>query len=480
MKHFLLYGMVAILATGILSTSKIYGQACTVTNLTVKLNSSSTSGPNCLINIDISWDQSNNSGNKFTNVHLWTSANYPSPALTYSNPPTATQLANALGTIVIIDPTSATPTLAGSYPSAPSVTMLSATGVQKVYVSGSGNSTVNRFTITGISLSIPGACSVTSILKADLWSSNSASDNAVQCATIGASLITNDPTVSGLIICGNPRQFIVNLSTLGSSSLQATYTVYADEAPLGTLDASDPVVYTSGTVTIPASGSGSYSSGPVAYSNTYAASNLWVRVQVTGYTNSIVGLLTNTCGTLPVKLSSFTARRTDASAVVLKWETATEQNNKGFQVLRKDGAGNFQAIAFVASKAADGNSNTILNYQFTDANSYNGETQYRLAQIDLDGKTTNSAIVMVRGFGSSDMTLLIYPNPGYSGSTTLVFNSADKKNIAITDVSGRIIKMENNITANNYPLRDFKSGIYFIRVIEQATGKTITQKMVIR
>lgn len=479
MKRFLLYGMVAILAISTLSNSKIYAQACTVSNLTVKFNNSTPSGANCIINVDISWDQSNNSGNKFTNIHLWTSANYPNPALTYSNPPTAIQLTNALGTIVISNPTAANPTLATSYPQG-SVTMLSATGVQKVYVSGSGNSTVNRFTVTGINLSIPGGCSVASTLKADLWSSNSSSDNAVQCATIGSSLIINDPTITGLILCNNPRQFIVNLSTLSSSSLQATYTVYADAAPFGTLDASDPVVYTSGTVTIPATGSGSYSSGPTAYSNTYAANNLWVRVQVTGYPNSTVGLLTNTCGTLPVTFTSFTAQRTDASSVVLKWGTATEQNNKGFQVLRKDGGGNFQPVAFVASKAADGNSSALLSYQFTDANNYTGETQYRLAQVDLDGKTTNSAIVMVRGYGSSDMNVLVYPNPAYSGTAMLVFNNTDKKNVAVMDVSGRIIKMDNNITTNNYSLKDIQKGMYFIRVIEQGTGRMITQKIVVR
>jgi hypothetical protein len=479
MKLSLLSCLAAGLVAIFINPSKLHAQACTVSNLTVKLNSSGASGPNCIINVDISWDQSNNSGNKFTNVHLWTLANYPSPALTYSNPPTATDLVNALGTIVISNPTSATPTLATSYPNG-SVTMLSATGVQKVYVSGTGNGTINRFTVTGISLTIPGACSVASTIKADLWSSNSASDNAVQCATIGASLITNDPGVSGLIICGNPRQFIVNLTTLGASSLQATYIVYADEAPLGTLDASDPVVYTSGTVTIPASGSGTYTSGPISFSNTYATSNLWVRVQVTGYPNSTVGLLTNSCGTLPVKLVSFTSRRTDASSVLLKWQTAAEENNKGFDILRKDGSGDFRTIAFVATKASGGNSSVLLDYQFSDVNSYDGETQYRLAQIDLDGKKTYSPIVMVRGYGSSEMSVLVYPNPAYSSSAMLVFNNTDKKNITVVDISGRRIKMETGITTNNYSLSGMQRGMYFIKIIEQSSGKMITTRVIIR
>lgn len=479
MKPILLYCMTAVLAVSLANSSELLAQACTVSNITVKLNSATPSGGNCLINIDLSWDQSNNSGNKFTNVHLWTLANYPSPAINYSGGvPTAVQLQNALGTIVISNPTS-TPTLGASYPTAPSVVMLSATGAQKVYVSGSGNGTINRFTVTGISLVIPGGCSVASTIKADLWSSNSASDNAVQCATTGASFITNDPGVNGVIICNNPRQFVVNLNTLSGSSLQATYIVYADEAPLGTLDASDPILYTSGTVTIPASGSGNYTSGPLPFTS-FVASNLWVRVQVTGYPNSTVGLIANTCGTLPVKLSSFIAKRTGAAAVMLKWETASEQENKGFEVLRKDDSGNFRVIGFVATKADGGNSSDLLRYEFTDANNYNGDTQYRLAQTDLDGKKTHSAIILVRGYGSSEMKVLVYPNPSYSDQAMLVFNDDGSKDITIVDVSGRVLRTETGIAANNYSLKGLGRGMYFIKVIEQSSGKMVTTRIVLR
>ena len=48
--------------------------------------------------------------------------------------------------------------------------------------------------------------------------------------------------------------------------------------------------------------------------------------------------VTSSCATLPINLKSFTAAR-NHSNVGLKWETALEENNKGFEIQRKIGAG---------------------------------------------------------------------------------------------------------------------------------------------
>jgi hypothetical protein len=51
--------------------------------------------------------------------------------------------------------------------------------------------------------------------------------------------------------------------------------------------------------------------------------------------------------------------------VLLHWQTATEQNNKGFYVQRNTGNG-WKDLALVFSAAADGNSSTGNSYAFTD------------------------------------------------------------------------------------------------------------------
>lgn len=458
---------------------QLQAQACNVDNITVKLNSANQVGGTCQINIDLSWDQVNNGGNKYTNIHLWLASNYPNPSLTYGTPPTATQLQNTLGTIVIKDPTLANPTLHNVYANAPSTTMLTATSVQKVYVSGNGINTVNRFTVKGVQFTVAGSCSNAINIMGDLWSSNSNSNNAVQCFIKGGSFIANDPTVTGQILCTIPRQFVVNISSLNTTAQDATFIVYADLAPLGTLDASDPVIYTSGTISIPPSGSGFYTSGPIP-NTTQPNDNLWVRVQVTGLSFSTSALITNSCAVLlPVNLRSFTAQRQSESLVLLKWETATEQNNKGFEVQRKMENGEFQTIAFVPS-ASGGNSSSILHYQFEDANKATGYSQYRLAQVDFDGKQTISQIVLVKGTNSEGIAVLLYPNPSPDGNLTLSFGSTDRKDIQLTDGSGRIIKMQSGITASQYRLTGLKSGMYFLKILQPSTGESRTEKIIVR
>ncbi len=91
---------------------------------------------------------------------------------------------------------------------------------------------------------------------------------------------------------------------------------------------------------------------------------------------------------LPVELTSFTAHF-DEFDVNLYWETATEVNNYGFEVERASSSttpvqeGCFEKIGFVQGH---GNSNSPKQYRFIDNDPPSGYLQYRLKQIDTDGK----------------------------------------------------------------------------------------------
>ena len=78
---------------------KVTGQACTVSNVSVQLNSTSVSGGNCVLNITLTFSLAHNPGNKYVWMHLWKSADYP--GLTYSKPPAASDLALSLANIGI-------------------------------------------------------------------------------------------------------------------------------------------------------------------------------------------------------------------------------------------------------------------------------------------------------------------------------------------------------------------------------------------
>lgn len=467
----------AVFSIFFFSTQRSVAQACSVSNITIKLNSTTNSGGNCQANVDISWDQINNNGNKYTTIHIWTQANYPNPQLTYLTPPTLAELSGALGTIVITNPTLATPTLGGTYQPAPTTNMLTATGVVKTYVSGTGINTINRFTVQGIALTIPGSCSNATKIIADIWSSNSNSNNGVQCTKPNNSISVNDPLVTGNIIC-LPRTFTVSI-TSQSTAKTATYQVFADVPSNGVLDAGDPLVFTSGSVNIPAAGGGSFTSSPQSFPP-YENKNLWVKVTVTGDAFSTTALIVNTCPILPVTLTGFEGTRLNNNSVLLKWETATELNNKGFNVQRKSGNGDFETIGFVASSGNEGNSTSLLQYQFTDKSAPASVVQYRLMQEDIDGRQSFSKLVLISAGNSSELSVIIYPNPSPDGNINLSFSDASPKDLQLTDNSGRTIRSVRNLSASQYSLRDIRSGLYFLSIVHPSTGATITRKIVVK
>src|SRR4029079_10084611 len=95
--------------------------------------------------------------------------------------------------------------------------------------------------------------------------------------------------------------------------------------------------------------------------------------------------------------------------VTLKWETAQEINNSGFAILRNI-SGSWEVVDFIPTQAPGGNSSSPITYTFNDLNSYIGISQYRIRQVDIDGKARYTDIRSVRGYGQKGKTI-VYPNP---------------------------------------------------------------------
>jgi hypothetical protein len=189
--------------------------------------------------------------------------------------------------------------------------------------------------------------------------------------------------------------------------------------------------------------------------------------------------LDNPCSALPVSLLSFNATR-NRSVVDLSWETAMEDNNKGFYVQRKIGAGEWINLGFVYSKSLNGNSSSRLSYQFTDAtNTTKGVTQYRLKQIDIDGKSAYSPIRSVRADGQKGKTI-VYPNPSSDGKVNIVFEDAKgARDVQVMDMSGRTIKQWKAITTNNITVDNLNAGFYTVRIVDNETGEQVVEKFVV-
>ncbi|MCU7547489.1 T9SS type A sorting domain-containing protein [Chitinophagaceae bacterium LB-8] len=191
--------------------------------------------------------------------------------------------------------------------------------------------------------------------------------------------------------------------------------------------------------------------------------------------------LTSECSVLPVHFSSFTAARNPQKKeqVLLKWQTASEQNNRGFNVQRKID-GQWKNIAFVFSQAENGNSNSTLTYEYKDPNVSNTVTQYQIQQVDFDGKTSYSDIKSVIG-QEQKSSVLIYPNPAVDGKIKLLFiEQGGLKDVIVSDVNGRPVKQFHQLADMNLTIEGLKSGFYTIKIIDRTTAKTTVEKVIIK
>jgi hypothetical protein len=109
---------------------------------------------------------------------------------------------------------------------------------------------------------------------------------------------------------------------------------------------------------------------------------------------------------LPVELVAFNATR-EKMGVQVKWATASEKNNDHFEVQRSPDGQTFRTIATVAGKG----SGTQATYATLDRSAPASQLYYRLRQVDADGSTTFSPVLMV---GPGALALVIFPNPAHS------------------------------------------------------------------
>ncbi len=180
---------------------------------------------------------------------------------------------------------------------------------------------------------------------------------------------------------------------------------------------------------------------------------------------------------LPVEFSSFTANRSQSN-VLVKWETSTEINSAGFNVQRNIG-GTWTNIAYVPSQAPGGNSDVTLTYTYSDVNTTKGITQYRIQQVDIDGKSKLSEIRAVRGEGTIGKTI-VFPNPSNNGNVSIVFEDANvKRDVSIFDMTGKTIKQWRNVTNNNLQVENLPTGIFSVRIVAVETGEQVVEKIVV-
>ncbi|HEY6626309.1 MAG TPA: T9SS type A sorting domain-containing protein [Ignavibacteriaceae bacterium] len=174
---------------------------------------------------------------------------------------------------------------------------------------------------------------------------------------------------------------------------------------------------------------------------------------------------------VPVELTSFSAVAT-TDGVILKWKTASELNNHGFEIEKSSNGTEFYTVAFVQG---NGTTTESQEYSYTDDVDYKGgETlYYRLKQVDLDGRVQYSSIVEVEFDVPIDFALhQNYPNP-FNPSTTIKFAvpKTSLVNIKVYDLTGQeVASLVNEVKeVGTYEIkfdaRSLASGVYLYRMI---------------
>jgi len=171
---------------------------------------------------------------------------------------------------------------------------------------------------------------------------------------------------------------------------------------------------------------------------------------------------------VPAELISFEGSLI-GNKINLKWKTASELNNYGFEIEKSTDNFVFNKIVFVNGK---GTSTSNHEYEFNDYNFTSSKYYYRLKQIDFDGTFTYSNTIEVNVSLPSDFALYQnYPNP-FNPASVIGFDLPAEMhvNLNLFNSVGELISVlaEGNYSAGRYKVQmnasTLASGVYFYKL----------------
>ncbi len=184
---------------------------------------------------------------------------------------------------------------------------------------------------------------------------------------------------------------------------------------------------------------------------------------------------------LPVELTSFSAAVVK-NQVKLSWSTATEKNNKGFEVERKQVNGNYEVIGFIHGA---GTSTKTNSYSYVDSKVKSGNYTYRLKQLDFDGKFEYSKEINTEVSAPVEFALKQnYPNP-FNPSTTISYQLPVSGKVIMKVYNALGIEVATLVNENkeagsyniNFNASNLSSGVYIYKL--SAGSFVSTKKMIL-
>lgn len=175
----------------------------------------------------------------------------------------------------------------------------------------------------------------------------------------------------------------------------------------------------------------------------------------TGYTGTFSPFgIADINAILPVTWLSFNVQQQNDQAL-LSWTTATELNNKDFVVEHSVNGKDWESVGVVKGAV---NSIIQKNYSYLHSQPAEGMNYYRIRQVDLDGRSSFSAVKTIQF--EIKPALIVYPNPVAGG--VLHVRVAKPGVLKLYSNNGQLILNKQLAAAGKYSfhLNNLAKGIY--------------------
>jgi len=191
---------------------------------------------------------------------------------------------------------------------------------------------------------------------------------------------------------------------------------------------------------------------------------------------STIGFISSKSEALPVRLLDFDVTK-EKNVALLTWVTSQEVNAERFDIERSADAKIWESIG---TKAANGESENKVYYQFTDHQPLSQDNYYRLKMIDHDGTFAYSRLNYIAF--NSDNTLTLYPNPGTDVVKIKkgIFKLVTTADISIFDTLGRKVISFSGATDTEFNISSIPAGIYQVVVTTKSGDVRRSKLSVIR
>lgn len=175
----------------------------------------------------------------------------------------------------------------------------------------------------------------------------------------------------------------------------------------------------------------------------------------------------------PVEWSNLSAEHIGGQQTQINWTTIKEVNTASFEVEKQVNGADFVSISQIN---AAGYSDAPIQYSIVDTRSEEGQTFYRIKQIDQNGIATFSPVVALKRLEVEKFMVKGYPNPVKDIYQLEIQNPhSDWIEVHIRNLQGQLVKKErfwvegNQVNRFRIDLEEIKAGCYFLESFESET-----------